>query len=369
MASQTYQEKLDMENIDRLREMIAPLPPYVRTFFIGIDSRTATRTQVSYAYDLTLFFQYLKKEVVQFRDIEIKDITLKQLEELEPADIELYLDYLKKYTNETLDATRLNRECGLRRKLASLRSFYRYFYRTQKIKFNPTDFVETPKIHDKDIIRLDVDEVAEMLDQVESGEKLTQKQQSYHKKTQIRDLALITLLLGTGLRVSECVGLNLNDLDFKNGGLHIHRKGGKDVMIYFGEEVEEALLNYLDERNLIEAEAGSEEAVFLSLQRKRISVRAVEKLVKKYSQTVTTVKKITPHKLRSTYGTALYRETGDIYLVADVLGHTDVNTTRKYYAAMEEEHRRKAQHAITLREKMSDLEINPTNPSQKESTS
>ena len=82
---------------------------------------------------------------------------------------------------------------------------------------------------------------------------------------------------------------------------------------------------------------------------KRISVRAVEILVKKYSSLVTTMKKITPHKLRSTYGTSLYRETGDIYLVADVLGHKDVNTTKKHYAAIEEDRRRKAANIVKLR--------------------
>ena len=94
---------------------------------------------------------------------------------------------------------------------------------------------------------------------------------------------------------------------------------------------------------------GHEEALFLSSQMKRMSVRTVENMVKKYTQTVTTSKNITPHKLRSTYGTALYQETGDIYLVADVLGHSDVNTTRKHYAALEDEQRRRARNAVHLR--------------------
>jgi site-specific recombinase XerD len=163
-------------------------------------------------------------------------------------------------------------------------------------------------------------------------------------------LALLTLLLGTGIRVSECVGLDLNDIDFKNGGIRIHRKGGKEVTVYFGTEVEDALLDYLEERNQMIAEEGSENALFLSMQKKRIAVRSVENLVKKYSRMVTPLKKITPHKLRSTYGTSLYKETGDIYLVADVLGHSDVNTTKKHYAALEDERRRSARNKVKLRE-------------------
>ena len=186
---------------------------------------------------------------------------------------------------------------------------------------------------------------------MESGEDLTERQKAFHEKTKVRDLALLTLLLGTGIRVSECVGLDINDVDFKNDGIRIHRKGGKEVTVYFGEEVEDALKEYLKEREHIIPEEGHEDALFLSLQRKRMSVRSVEKLVKKYSRIVTPLKKITPHKLRSTYGTNLYRETGDIYLVADVLGHSDVNTTKKHYAALEDERRRSARNKVRLREK------------------
>jgi len=193
-------------------------------------------------------------------------------------------------------------------------------------------------------------EVALLLDEVEKGDMLTEKQKSYHAKTRVRDLALLTLMLGTGIRVSECVGLDLNDIDFKNGGIRIHRKGGKEVTVYFGTEVEDALLDYLDERSFIIPESGHENALFLSLQKKRIAVRSVENLVKKYSRLITPLKKITPHKLRSTYGTNLYKETGDIYLVADVLGHADVNTTKKHYAALEDERRRSARNKVKLRE-------------------
>ncbi len=197
---------------------------------------------------------------------------------------------------------------------------------------------------------MDVDEVAILLDQVEDGTNLTKKQLEFHKKTKIRDLAMMTLLLGTGIRVSECVGLDINDVDFKNDGILIRRKGGYEAVVYFGDEVRAALLDYLEERHHIIPEEGHEEALFLSLQNKRISVRSVEKLVKKYAEAMTTLKKITPHKLRSTYGTNLYRETGDIYLVADVLGHKDVNTTKKHYAALEDERRRQAAKVVKLRE-------------------
>ena len=220
------------------------------------------------------------------------------------------------------------------------------------IEKNPTIFVDMPKLHDKAIIRLDIDEVALLLDYVENcGKELTGQKKVYYEKTKTRDLAILTLLLGTGIRVSECVGLDINDIDFKNSGIKVTRKGGSEMVIYFGEEVRNALENYLETtRASATPLPDHENALFLSTQRKRMGVQAIENMVKKYARQVTPNKKITPHKLRSTYGTSLYKETGDIYLVADVLGHKDVNTTKKHYAAIDDMRRRQAASAVKLRE-------------------
>lgn len=351
MSNIPYHEQKDIENIKKLREIIRELPPFCTEYFRGIEPRTSSRTRIAYAYDLTVFFDFLRKENPVFARMGRKDIRLEHMDEITVSDLEEYMEYLKyRFNDHNQQIT--NKERGIMRKISSLKSFYNYFFRIEKLTTNPAALVQLPKLHEKEIIRLDVDEVALLLDEVEQGENLTEKQKAYHNRTCVRDLALLTLLLGTGIRVSECVGLNLDDVDFKNGGIHIHRKGGKEVTIYFGTEVEEALLDYLEERKEITEAPGSEEALFLSLQRKRISVRSVENLVKKYAKLVTPLKKITPHKLRSTYGTNLYRETGDIYLVADVLGHSDVNTTKKHYAALEDERRRSARNAVKLREHM-----------------
>lgn len=346
-----YYEQKDIENIKKLREMMTTLPPFCTEFFRGIEPRTSTRTRIAYAYDLSVFFDFLKKENPVFSKMERMDLTLDYLDQISVTDLEEYMEYLKYRFNEHNQEI-INKERGIMRKISSLKSFYNYFFRTEKLKTNPAALVQLPKLHEKEIIRLDIDEVALLLDAVEQGDGLTDKQKAFHNRTKLRDLALLTLLLGTGIRVSECVGLDLNDIDFKNGGIHIHRKGGKEVTVYFGTEVETALQDYLDERNSTIPEEGSENALFLSLQKKRMNVRSVENLVKKYARIVTPLKKITPHKLRSTYGTNLYRETGDIYLVADVLGHSDVNTTKKHYAALEDERRRSARNAVKLREKM-----------------
>lgn len=350
MPALSYHEQEDIENTKRIRGILKELPPFCTDFFRGIEPRTSARTRLAYAYDLKTFFDFLKQANPEFKSKELRDLPLSLLDEIKLMDLEEYMEYLKCYSTENREDL-MNTERGIMRKVSTVKSFYNYFYRTERIQNNPASLLQLPKIHDKEIIRLDVDEVARFLDEVEEGECLTEKQKAYHAKTKLRDLAMMTLLLGTGLRVSECVGLNINDVDFRNGGLRIHRKGGKEVIVYFGAEVEDALRDYLREREHIVPEEGSEEALFLSMQRKRINVRSVEKMVKKYAQLVTPLKKITPHKLRSTYGTNLYRETGDIYLVADVLGHSDVNTTKKHYAALEDERRRSARNKVQLREK------------------
>ena len=345
----TYHEQTDVENTLRLRDVLKTLPPFCKDFFRAIEPRTTTKTRISYAYDIRIFFQFLLEQNPAFRDWSIDAFTVDVLDQITAVDLEEYEEYLKVY--QAGDKTETNGERGLKRKMSSLRSFYAYYFKREMIHTNPTVLVDVPKIHQKSIIRLEADEVALLLDYIEhGGDDLTGQKRVYYEKNKDRDLALVTLLLGTGVRVSECVGLDIEDVDFKNNGIKVTRKGGNEMVVYFGPEVEKALKNYLEVRKNIIPVEGHEHALFYSTQRKRIGVQAVENLVKKYARQVTTTKKITPHKLRSTYGTALYQETGDIYLVADVLGHKDVNTTKKHYAALDDSRRRQAATAVKLRE-------------------
>ena len=345
----TYHEQTDVENTLRLRDVLKTLPPFCKDFFRAIEPRTTTKTRISYAYDIRIFFQFLLEQNPAFRDWSIDAFTVDVLDQITAVDLEEYEEYLKVY--QAGDKTETNGERGLKRKMSSLRSFYAYYFKREMIHTNPTVLVDVPKIHQKSIIRLEADEVALLLEYIEhGGDDLTGQKKVYYEKNKDRDLALVTLLLGTGVRVSECVGLDIEDVDFKNNGIKVTRKGGNEMVVYFGPEVEKALKNYLEVRKNIIPVEGHEHALFYSTQRKRIGVQAVENLVKKYARQVTTTKKITPHKLRSTYGTALYQETGDIYLVADVLGHKDVNTTKKHYAALDDSRRRQAATAVKLRE-------------------
>ena len=344
-----YYNEQDKINTLKMREVLDCLPSFCRQYFRGIEPTTSARTRLGYAYDIRVFFEYLHNVNPALKNTEVKDFKISVLDMIEREDIEEYLEYLSLYEKDEKEIT--NTEQGKKRKMSALRSMYSYFFKAELISKNTPELVNMPKLHEHEIIRLEPNEVAILLDQVEAGEKLTKSQLKYHEKTKIRDVALLTLLLGTGIRVSECVGIDIDDIDYDTNGLNIHRKGGYNTIVYFPEEVRTALLDYYEQRKNIIPVEGNEKAFFLSLQNKRISVRAVEKLVQKYARNVTTLKKITPHKLRSTFGTNLYKESGDIYLVADVLGHKDVNTTRKHYAAQDDENRRRAARMVKLREK------------------
>lgn len=349
MESKTYKEQKDIENIKRLRVIMKELPRFCSQYFLSLETTKSTRTRLNYAYDLRIFFNYIKENNPLYSNLDITNFKLDVLDNLTAMDIEEFVSYLQSYYYN--DKHRSNKNPGISRKLSAIRSMYNYFYKKELISSNPAIQVDNPKFHSKNIIRLDTDEIALMLDYIENGTKLTDTQLRFHKRNRIRDVAIVTLLLGTGVRVSECVGLNINDVDFKNNCIKIIRKGGNEDIVYFGDEVANALIDYIENvRKELKPIDGHEEALFISLKNQRITTRSVERLVKKYAQNVTTLKKITPHKLRSTYGTNLYKQTGDIYLVADVLGHKDVNTTKKHYAAIQDDRKRYAASVIKLRE-------------------
>ncbi len=348
-----YTDEIKRKYFVRLKELECDLPAFTEEFFRAISDTTQIKTRVSYAYDLRVFFAFLIKEHDCFCGRTMDQIEIADLEKISPEDLEIYLEYLTFYMTQDLvgnDIQRTNKEKGKSRKLAAVRKMYTHFYKRKKIAANPTTLVETPKTHDKKITRLEIEEVARLLDEVERGAHLTTNEKKWHAKTKSRDFALISLLLGTGMRLSECIGIDIHHIDFNVDGVKVTRKGGNEATLYFGHEVRDALTAYLVDRQKATPLPGHEAALFLSTQNKRINERSVEKLVKKYSTLVVSFKNISPHKLRSTYGTNLYRESGDIYLVADALGHKDVNTTKKHYAAIDEQRRKSAAKFITLRE-------------------
>lgn len=342
----TYDDEINRRNLLKIKELLADLPVYVNDYFIARKSNTTSKTRLSYAYDLKKFFIWLQSSVPFLSDKQLKEIPIQTIAEITARDIEEYLDYLQTLVEN------VNNQVTIARKLSCLCSFFAYLVRHDYILTNPCDKVMKPKIKkDNRIIKLSPDEVVRFLDTIEFGcEQMSQRQRRYLENTRQRDLAIATLLLGTGIRVSECVGLNRKDLDFENCKINILRKGHKRQFIAMGDEVIDALKGYLELRNMITPrDAKDEDALFLSTQKTRMGVQAIENMITKYANLVGTREHITPHKLRKTYGTELYNETGDIYLVARALGHESVNTTKDHYIADNEDSLLKARNKVKLR--------------------
>lgn len=348
--SKYYKEKKNGLTL-QLRKLLTELPDFVKDFLYSKELRTQTSTLISYSYDLLTFFRFLTYKNPMYKDFQTNQFLIRDIDHLSSEDIIEYQRYLELNTDPDTELHE-NGKRSIARKMSALRGMFHYLYIHEYIEKDPMILVPMPIIKkDKNIVRMNSTEINELLNTIEYGNsQMTERQKKFCEKTKLRDLAILTLMLGTGIRVSECAGLDLNDVDFVDNSLTIVRKGGGQDIIYFGEEVTTVLENYIEsERKNIHPLEGQENALFFSIKSQRISVDAIENLVKKYSKMAVPNKKITPHKLRSTYGTALYRQTGDIRLVADVLGHENVNTTISYYAAIEDEHKRQAADAVTIR--------------------
>ena len=347
MKTADYYSQRNFKNLEVINRLLEEdLPPFCFDYFMAIDSQTSTLTRLNYAHDLKIFFYFLQERKFRGKKL-VRDFTLDDLEQVSSNDIEYFLSYLSHYRFE--DKEHNCNERAKARKLSSVRAMYKFFFNKGYISVDNSAKVATPKLHEKPIIRLDSNEVFDIIDAAESGSGLTPHQKAYHEKNKVRDTAILMLFLGTGIRISELVGLNNDDLNFKDNSFVVTRKGGSKSILYFDDEVADALKKYLDYKEQNTAILKEPDALFLSSNTHRLTVRAVENLVQKYAKIVSPLKKISPHKLRSTYGTQLYRATGDIYIVADVLGHKDVNTTRKHYAAISDDNRRSVAGKVKLK--------------------
>lgn len=344
--SNNYYLDRNRNNMKKLNELLIELPPFCSLFFIGIQDTTTPLTRLNYAVDLKTFFTYLTIYEPRFKK-EIHEININDIDNIDSYTIERYMSYLSYYDKESGKVIS-NSESGKLRKLSTIRAFFKYFFNKDMLKANVASKVNSPKLHEKPIIRLEDQEMAELIYSCNTQTGFSEHQKKYNEKFKVRDNAILSLFLTTGIRVSECVGLNIDDINFNLNSFRVTRKGGNQVILYFGEECAEILKNYIQYRESLEIPK-EERALFLSSQNKRMTVRNMEYMVKKYAKVATPLKHITPHKLRSTYGTNLYKETKDIYIVAEVLGHKDVNTTKKHYAAISDDIRKSVAGKVKLK--------------------
>lgn len=334
-------KQIKLKYTDKCSELIAVMPDYVRDYIRAIHNRTEARTRYEYLLDIQTFLSYMSDRYGW------QSVTLKDLNSLDKNDFEEYFEYLEHYEKDGREYS--NSRVSISRKMSALRKFFAYLFESGKIESDEIRKVEMPKLHTKEIIKLDDNEITRLLDTVEYGNGLTKKELQYHKRDSVRDLAICVLYLSTGLRVSECAGLDIDDLDMDRRAVLVVRKGGNQSTVFFSDEAVPYLKDYLIIRNELKEKVPDEKALFLSSRLSRISVRNMEHLVKKYCARAGINKKMSPHKLRATYATKLYNETGDIYLVAENMGHEDVATTKEHYADISNKHKEESRNIISLR--------------------
>jgi len=353
-VNHTYETQRKLIINEKIELLFNELPDFCREFIHSkaTSNKFQPRTRLAYLEDYLTFFKYLCSSHELFMECSVREISTDMLEQLTPQDIESFLSYCEAYQSET--GVNENGPAGKARKLSALRSLFKYLVGRKYLSQNVAAYVDTPLIRNSDVIYMNTEQQKRFLDDLYSGRhKNTLDDPSTYKEgniIHIRDIAIISIFLGTGIRVSELVGLDLNDIDFGDCSLYVTRKGGKHEMVYFADDVEDALITYLDHSRNLLLKGNEHPALFISQRGSRIAVRSVEALLKKYTDyTFGTNEKhrISPHKLRSTFATNLIEETnGDVNLTADALGHSGLQSVKRYIAAQD-----KSRAAINLRKR------------------
>ena len=316
------------------------MPSFLRSYFAYLKGNVLPMTRLAYLHDIKFFFNYLINETDLTKATEMKNIKSEELNNIEASDINLFIDYCRRYMVDDGETVTVyeNSNKTLSRKKSSVSVLFKQLYRDGLIEKNITDGfdpIRVPKPGEREIKALQDDEVMIMLDAVTNGTGLTDHERRYWEKTKLRDKAILMLFVTYGLRLSELQQLNVSSFNFSRGEFLIYRKRGKESVMPLNRSVVMVLTDYLTtERNTVIAENNAaEDALFLSLQGKRITERAIRELVKKYTSIALNTSRdagYSPHKLRATAATSLIGRGNSIYDVQALLDHEQVTTTQLY---------------------------------------
>ncbi len=339
-----------------LTKILTKLPDYVFDYIEVAYDGESVNTQMGYSIDIKTFLEYLIK--FKFKgDISTEDITTDMLNEVTLRDLNGFKAYLREYESEYISPTgrvikriRTNNEYGINRKLSGVRGLFLYLYKNDYIDHNVTDKLDFKKLHQKMKRPLSTNDVMNLINVIYNGEDYFEgrSRASYLNRKQ-RDIALFTAYLGTGCRVSELVNLNITDVDFETSSFIITRKGGDRQEIFMPIQVENELLKYVDER-LSDKDTKDTDPLFISRNNKRILPQTVEKNLKNYCRAagITDPEKMHPHALRRTFACNLIADGVDIKMVAELMGHKNIEVTHRYYTQYAAERRKQVMRSLKL---------------------
>lgn len=414
-----YREERNTYIQNQIEKLLKDAPPYVKDFYDHMhNGRREITTQVSYIRDIIDFIKYEKAILSQFDTVELKDIPIELFSDLKLQDINEYRAFLKQVQKIG--------NASAKKRFSAISAFFQFLNMTERIQNNPMNNFEFPSVNKKRIIKLDSKLSNKLLNGIllndryliesEDGDRIVEIEESVRlrrEKIVLRNYAICCLFLGSGLRVSELVGLDISDINFRQNSLTVITKGGDETSVYFGQEVEKALRDYLygvplpseilnkyrytkehaldwcksniantkfsdalsaefpecDEsfkRDMIRLRSSMLRqgraalipqkgcnAVFITTRGTRMSVRSVELMIKEMAKTYLPEYDdkdlFTPHKLRATCATRILNQTGDIQLASTQLNHKGIATTAAFYAELKKEQQK---------EKVKSLDIN-----------
>jgi len=322
-----------------LKNYLAELPDFVFSYIQNYYDGESVNTQVGYCIDIRIFLKFLKLYKYPEKE-KLEDFTEKELEEVSVEDLINFKAYLREYEIENTDdkgnittRTVTNSEYGINRKLSAVRGLYSFLYKTDKISCNVTDKITFANIKQKIKKPLTVQETVKVIDIIYNGENYYEgRSLTEYKRRKQRDIAMFITYLGTGVRVSELINLNISDICFETSSFIVTRKGGDEQEIFMPLQVENEMSKYMEER--LETEAADKQAFFIGRGGKRLTVSGVEKLFKQYCHAVGIINpdKTRPHALRRTFACNLLEDGVDIKMVAELMGHKNIEVTHKFYA-------------------------------------
>jgi integrase/recombinase XerC len=276
--------------------------------YLKYQRNASAHTLRNYLSDLDQFQDYL---CPSNSNGERRDMDIQQIDHITIRDYmaKLYEDKRKK--------------SSIARKLATLRTFFKFLCREQVLESNPARLVSSPRLEKRLPKVISIDEVVQFIETPDTETVLGK-----------RDRAIIELLYATGCRVSEIAGVNLEDIDFKRATIRVRGKGRKERFVPFGSKANEALGVYLEARTALLAEAPEHKrdarVLFLNYQGTRITTRSIARLIEKYVKECALAHNISPHSLRHSVATHLLSAGADLRAIQEFLGHARLSTTQIY---------------------------------------
>ncbi len=276
---------------------MTPLAQQIQLFalYLQTERAVATHTSAAYGSDLAQLLTFAVTE--KGEDVSAEDV--------DHLFLRRYLAGLSKDTKKS----------SIGRKLAAIRSFFRFLVRRGILARNPAELIATPKKEQRLPLHLDIDQTTTLMEAPGDEQKYA-----------LRDRALLELLYSSGLRVSELTGLNVGELDLAIGMVRVTGKGGKERIVPVGSRALEAVSAYLEQRD-DDSRSG---ALFLNSRGERINRRSVARVVDTHVMRIAAFKRISPHTLRHTFATHMLEGGADLRAIQELLGHASLSTTQKY---------------------------------------